>query len=202
MKKTTRILLSIMAMSNISFAGGDFTEAVEPVVTVPVGTVDESGIYVGIGLSAVSTRESRLDFFDDTNGQDRTGDLTLLAGYQFSQYIAIEGRYMTSIAKEDILERSSWGIYAKPQYPVTEDFKVYALLGYGGFEASGINGNTIDVDDTGFQWGLGASYEVIEDIALFVDYVSITKDTSVSSFINNNVDINSDAVTVGVTYKF
>ncbi len=204
MKSVGLSVLAMMAISNVSFAGGDFTKPVEPEILIPVVDDSVSGFYVGLGLSAVSTRESSLDFSSVENGQDRTGDIVLLAGYDFNEYLAVEGRYMTSIAEEDILDRTSWGIFAKPQYPVTEDFKVYGLLGYGGFDASGTNhsGLNIDADDTGFQWGLGVSYEVFDGVSVFADYLNIARDVTTTAFVTPNVDIDSDAFTVGVTYHF
>jgi len=200
MKQITLSLVAMIAMSSLSMAGGGESPVVEPVTVIPA--IDQSALYVGIGLSAVSNRESGLNFFDNKAGQDRTGDITLLAGYEFNPYIAIEGRYMNSITQEDILERDSWGIYVKPQYPVTEDINIYALLGYGGFNADGINGATINIDETGFQWGLGTSYDYTEHVSLFADYVNIVNDVSVSSFITAPANVSSDAVTVGVNYKF
>ena len=204
MKNITLSVLVMMAIGNISYAGGDIAPVVEPEVTVPAinESVSESGFYVGLGVSAVSTRESGLDFFSEKEGQDRTGDITLLAGYDFNQYIAVEGRYMVSVTEEDILERSSWGIYVKPQYPIYEDFKVYALLGYGGFDADGIDGSTVNVDETSFQWGIGASYEVMDNISIFVDYLNIANDVETTTFITSPSDVDSDAITVGMTYKF
>jgi len=202
MKKVTRTLLSMMVISNLSFAGGDFTEAVEPVVTVPVVEVNDAGFYLGLGIAAVITYEEAGSFFDPELGQERTGDLALLAGYDFNKYIAIEARYMTTVVHDDILDRTFWAVYVKPQYPVTEDFNIYGLLGYGNYQLDGKNGSGIDIDENGFQWGLGASYEVVEDISIFIDYISIAKGVDVPLFINTNIDIDSDAVTIGMTYKF
>lgn len=204
MRKITLSLLTMVAMSSIGFAGGDFKTAVEPVVIIPAveETVDQSGLYVGLGISAVITYEEDGSFFETQDGQDRTGDVALIAGYDFNQYIAVEGRYMTSFTHEDYSERSSWGVYVKPQYPVMEELKVYALLGYGGLQLDGINSSGIDIDEDGFQWGIGTSYEMTENISIFVDYLNIAKDMEVDRFVRPNVEIDSDAITVGAIYKF
>ena len=62
----------------------------------------------------------------------------------------------------------------------------------------------MDVDDTGFQWGLGASYGVAEDFAIFVDYVSIASDMDADAWFvrPTDVEVDADAITVGVTYNF
>jgi len=201
MKKITLSLLVICMIHGTAMAGDDTTPVEAPITVIPMMT--QSAFYVGLGLSAVSNREASLDFFDITNGQDRTGDITLLAGYKFNPYIAVEGRYMKSMMQEDILERDSWGIFAKPQYPITESINLYALLGYGGYNAEGTTSTrSIDVDDTGFQWGFGIDYELVENVSVFVDYVNIANDVTVTSFINTPANVSSDALTVGVTYTF
>jgi len=201
LKKIALSVVTIATMSSLAFAGGDIAP-VEPVAVV----VDEiSPFYMGFALSAVSTRNSRtsLDFFSDKNGQDRTGDVSVLAGYDFNEYIALEGRYMTSIFDEDYLARSSWGIYAKPQYPVTEAFSVYALLGYGGMRVNGKGRSFNHVNETGFQWGIGVSYAVSDHADVFFDYVNIANDMDADVFLGSPFEeVDSDAVTVGVTYNF
>jgi len=196
-------------MINLALAGGGFKDvepAVEPVVPVVVEEV--SPLYVGLGLSVVSTRDGSLDIFSVKDEQDRTGDILVMAGYEFNQYVAVEGRYMTSIFDEDVFTRDSWGIYVKPQYPVNKEFSVYALLGYGGLTVDGkgsalIPVNRSDVDDSGFQWGLGGSYAVTENVSIFADYISIAKDMDADIFLGSLLkDVSSDAFTLGATYNF
>ena len=95
------------------------------------------------------------------------------------------------------------GDLCKPQYPLTGEFSLYALLGYGGLNVEGKGLSLTDVSDTGFQWGLGASYEVLENIAVFADYVSIAKDMDADIFLGSPIrDVSSDAFTLGATYNF
>jgi len=204
MKNIGLSLLAVMVLSSTSYAGGDFEKVVEPEIIIPAVDNSVSGFYAGLGASVASTREADMNFFDIEDGQDRTGDVTLLAGYDINEYVAIEGRYQFSVAEENILDKTSWGIFVKPQYPVTEDFKVYGLLGYGGIDVSGTNhiGSSIATDDTGFQWGLGASYEVYENISIFIDYLNIASGVPTTAFVASNVEIDSDAFTIGVIYHF
>lgn len=192
-------------MSSFGFAGGDFAP-VEPVIETPV-VVEEStsAFYVGLGISALSTGTGKIDFFDNHEGRDRTGNLLVLAGYEFNEYIAVEGRYSTYIFDEDSINSDTWGIYVKPQYPVNEDINVYALVGLGGTTIDGIDGNNIDFDDNDFQWGLGLSHDFsadfLKDMAVFIDYTSIANGIS-GTWNGTSEDVDSDAITVGVTYKF
>ena len=211
MRRVVLSLWTIVAMSSLGFAGGDIETPEEPQVIIPVvvDEVDESGFYLGGALAAVSTRDATVkeDFFDIKDAQDRLGNLTLLAGYDFNRYIAVEGRYTTSIADEDVLEMSGWSLFVKPQYTFdSSNFKIYALLGFGGVTLDGIDGYFVDVDDTGFQWGIGAGYsfgEYMEDnnLAVFIDYTSLANDME-GTYYNGAQETNVDAITAGVTYQF
>lgn len=205
MKKVLLPLVAMVTMSSFGFAGGD----IEPVEALPVVEGEVSPFYVGLGLSSVSTGDSHLSlgFFDDQLGEEDTGDVLLMAGYEFNQYVAIEGRYMTSVWGENELTRDSWGVYVKPQYPATEAFTIYALLGYGGLNVE-TKGRTFgSLDDTGFQWGVGASYDLNEHFSIFIDYVNIARDMDAdivfdSPFYMPFAKVDSDAISVGVTYNF
>ena len=69
---------AVAAMSGVAFAGGDFKEVVEPVI-VPIDEVDNFSFYLGLGLSAISSRDSAvsMDFFNGKAGQDRLGNVDL-----------------------------------------------------------------------------------------------------------------------------
>ncbi len=211
MKKVVCSAIAMVALSGVGFAGGDMAAVVEPVVAVP--EVEESlGIYAGLALSAVSTRGASvdLDFFDSVSGQDRLGNATLLGGYELNEYIAAEGRYTTSVDdlhSEDISEMDGWSLFFKPQYPVTEQFRVYGLLGFGGVTLDSVNpAFSVDVDDSGFQWGVGMSYALNEyikdyDLSIFVDYTSLANDME-GVYFNGDTEIDVDAITVGVALSF
>ena len=199
MKKSIVVLGSLIAMNSFAFAGGEIV----PVSASPMGTADNSSFYVGLGFSGISTRDaaSSLNFFNDEAGQDRLVNITLQAGYDYNEYIAFEGRYTTTIARDDIVEMNGWSIFVKPQYPVTEDFNVYALLGFGGITLDPASLNYVDVDDNGFQWGLGASYEITENISVFADYTNLANDMD-GIYGNGALQVDADALTLGLTYKF
>lgn len=203
MKKIVLSLGAFVAMSSLVFAGGDI-EPVEPVVAAPVVMGSSTGnFYLGLGMGAVSARDSSLDmsFTSSKTGQDRLGNIVFLAGYEVNQYVAVEGRYSTTFTKEDIVEMDSWSLFVKPQYPVSEDFSLYALLGYGGVKMDAVNNANVDVDDSGFQWGLGASYAIGENYTIFFDYTSLASNMN-GVYYNGALEVDADALTLGVTYKF
>ena len=199
MKKIALSAAAIVGMSSFGFAGGDIIPVAAPIVE----EIDNSSFYVGLGYAAVSVRSSAddLNFFDEEPGQDRLGNISLLAGYNFNEYVAVEGRYTTSFNQEDSVEMDGWSLFVKPQYPVSEDFSIYALLGFGGVIVDGINGHVADVDDSGFQWGIGASYLAAENISVFIDYTSLASDME-GLYFTGAPEIDADALTLGVTYSF
>ena len=202
MRKVAHLLVAI---SNLGFAGGD----IEPVDTALVIEPEVSSFYVGLGLSSVSTGNSHLSlgFFDDQLGEDDTGNVLIMAGYDFNPYVAVEGRYMTSVWGENEFTNDSWGIYVKPQYPVTQAFTLYALLGYGGLNVETTGLTLGKLDDTGFQWGVGASYDLNVHFSIFIDYVNIAKNMDADVIFESPYyaafsKVDSDALSVGITYKF
>jgi len=213
MKKITLSLMAVVAMSSYGFAGGDIVPA--PMV---MDEVDNSSFYVGAGLIYTRTYGDDSSWFDEeTPGQDEAGGLGLIVGYNINQYIAVEGRLASTFFDEDYAETFTYSLFAKPQYPVTEDFKIYGLLGFGGVnvdttsDSSGdfisANPGTNLIDEVSFQWGLGASYAVTEEIEIFLDYTSLLNGADINTRLyawdpKYYTEINVDAVTLGVTYKF
>ena len=205
MKKTTLSLVSVLALSSFALAGGDFTPVEEPVVIVPVVIEeDNSAFYLGLGFGQGYVNNS----FTDEEMTSTT--LMLQAGYQYNPYVALEGRYSfgfnmdyepgltNNLSNDYDGDFSSWGIYVKPMYPIG-DFSVYALLGYGGVMLSELENG--DAYESGFQWGLGASYAFTENVVLFADYVSLYDDTGFDYRAQFD-DVDSDTWTIGATYKF
>ncbi len=180
MKKVSLSIAALLAMNTFAFAGGDFTTPVEPQVTIPEVEESTGSFYVGAGYSYINL---------DAETVEHDSDATLLlAGYNFNQYIGVEARYA---GLTDCIDNAA--IYVKPQYPITDAAKVYALLGYG--ETTYDNG-VVDNSEDSFQWGLGANYAVTENIGVFADYTNLYDDTFAG------VDSTVDAINVGVTYTF
>ncbi len=201
MKKSVLSLVSVLALSSCLIAGGDVAPIEEPVV-IPV--IDNSVFYIGLGFGNATVND------DFTSEEISANTMMLQAGYQYNEYIALEGRYtfgfstdynagdLTGLADNYNGDFSSWGIYVKPMYPIG-DFSVYALLGYGGVMLTDLSGG--DAYESGFQWGLGAQYTVTENILIFADYVSLYNDTGFD-YTAQLDDVDSNTWTLGVSYKF
>ncbi len=199
MKKLTLSLAAVAAMGTFAVAGGDIAP-VEPVVDTPVVAPVDAGFYIGGAYGY-----GKMDLSDNTGyAHDENFDSFMLqAGYKINPYIAVEGRYWfvssgdwaDGTTPTPSFDTDSWGIYIKPMYPVTDAFDVYALLGYGDTDPE-VGGQGPGYDTDGFQWGLGASYDINSNFAVFVDYVNLYDDT------NSGEDLQIDTWNFGVTYKF
>ena len=196
MKKFVLSMAALVIMSTFAVAEGDVPSSL-------FAQNDESNFYLGVGITAVSTRDARvsLDFFNVKNGQDRLGNFSLFAGYEFNEYIAFDGRYTTTYTKEDLVEMSGWSLFVKPQYPIGEDFHLYALIGYGAVKLEAVNESTVDVDDSGFQWGIGLTYDLMDNASIFIDYTSLANDME-GMYYNGALEVNVNAINVGAIYKF
>ena len=198
MKKIALSLVSVLALSGFAVAGGNVAP-VEPVVEAPVPVVDNSAFYVGIGYG----------YFKQTtdNVKIDANSVLLQVGYQYNEYVALEGRYWIGAGgidqspNDNSGDFDSWGLYVKPMYPVTSAFDIYALLGYAD--------STIDYDSSwkwetdDFSWGLGAQYAVTNNVLLFVDYTNLGSEDSVDIDDRTmDADVDLYTINVGVSYKF
>ena len=201
MKKIVNSIALLAMTGSLAVAGGDFSEPLEPEVNIPEQEIvvieDEvkyDGFYVGAGLGNMRMSENVT-----LNGVS----LTLMAGYYFNQYVGVEARYSQTVNDLDIDsarpivsvddELSNVGLYVKPMYALTTGFSLYGLAGYGWSTYK-------TYEEDGFQWGLGAKYELANGVGLFVDYLDIYDDDNYDEISTPDVSMNS--LTVGAAYTF
>ncbi len=205
-----KILLPLMlALTPALYAGGNTVPQKASIVEIPPPiVVDNSAWYLGLGASMMSLDADLTDESMDTTG------VTLQAGYAYNEYIAIELRYTANASAIDYdrgttanannddypSDFTNVGIYLKPTYPMG-DFGVYALLGYGSVTFTDLPTGTEDRTEDGFQWGLGASYQITEAIGIFADYTKLYDDTGMDGHFTTS-DISVELVTVGMNYRF
>jgi len=229
MKKLNLSLVTILAMSTFAIAGGDIDPIEEPEIMVegPIMVAPTTGgFYLGVAYGymtadSIDTYNSRIGHVEKTLLDEDFSEIMLQAGYKFNDYIALEGRYWFGLDTginliDDItgntlgLDQSvdSWGIYIKPIYPITETFDIYALLGYADseYDLSNFRGNIRpDVDLDGFSWGIGAAYNVSENVSLFIDYVSLYDDDTkyrTELDLAGSIDDELRTWNFGATYQF
>ena len=189
---------ALLLMSTLAVAGGDIAP-VEPEITTPEVIDTEpvlTGFYAGLGYTYM--KMDNAGAAGDVNGNG----ITVLGGYNFHKYLAVEGRYSTTLGDlsvdngADAGDLSNIALYLKPQYTINR-FKLYGLLGYG--QVTYDNGTT-DYSEDGFQYGAGLSVMATDNIDVYVDYTRLYDDDDFDGLINQ--DITVDAVNVGVNYNF
>jgi opacity protein-like surface antigen len=221
MKKLNLSLVTVLAMSTFAIAGGDIAP-VEPVVETPMvmETPSTGGLYLGVAYSALKSDANFLNVnhsgnnFPTINFDDDYSAMTFQAGYKFNPYLAVEGRYSVGLTNNSFTitgntfdsDASSWGVYIKPIYPVTDAFDIYGLLGYGSLSVNEVQIGSLnrDFDVDGLSWGVGAAYSFTDSIAVFIDYVDFQDDTIDFSGVNTSgtFDHAFDSINLGVTYQF
>jgi opacity protein-like surface antigen len=226
MKKLTLSIAAIAAMGTFAVAGGDIAP-VEPVVEEPVVVESTGNFYLGLAYGLLGGEITTIETLSNgstlrtSDHDDDYSEIMIQAGYNFNEYIAVEGRYWfgmdetinwndwdASLTNHDTTI-DAWGIYVKPQYSF-DAFKIYALLGYGAADMTvdNIGGTGLDYTSDsvdGFSWGLGAAYAFTENVSVFVDYVSIyNDDEDYTNSVGNNVNVDKtiDTWNFGVTYNF
>ena len=212
MKKSIMSLSAIIALSSLLSAGtygnqyntydGVDTE-IGMVVDVPEIVYEKniedeayenvSGFYLGVGYSYISSTLNS----SDTSYDNSSSSFLINYGYSFNEYIAIEGRETLIsdlvLGDESVINGSDlWNsaLYLKLSYPISNDFSVYGLAGFG---------YTVDVDsfylsssELSFQYGGGVSYRLSESFDLYTDYTSLYND--------DRLDLSS--FSFGLTYRF
>jgi len=222
MKKSLSIVAIIALAGSTLMAGGDIVpvQAPMPHVEMPaMPEISDSGFYLGAFYGASNIDSGiksgalgvRATYFDDVD----YGSFGIDAGYKFNSFIAVEGRYWFGADENanDILldetfsvSNDTWALYVKPMYPVTDTINVYALLGYANSDFVGTHPTitlTPDTDYDGFSWGIGADYEITDNISVFVDYTNMF-DESYDSLVTPNL-VYADVITswnFGFNYKF
>jgi len=166
-------------------------------------SAENAGFYIGGGYAYTTvTFSERSDWLDLPSFDADTDSVVLLAGFDFNDYIGLEGRYYWNTTEGvkyeydthgllDDYEAQSLAFYAKPQYSF-DLISLYALLGFtmNSYTALAQSG-----DETLFSWGLGARVTLTESFALFADYTDLGESdliltTELSSW------------NFGLTYKF
>ena len=219
MKNIVLSAVAVLAMSSFAVAGGDIAPVEEPIVVVEEVVPSMGAFYVGIAygmtnVELVDTTYPMGGVLEETILDEDYGSIMLQAGYDFNQYVGIEGRYWFGISSDSAIGGradfnedvtvDSWGIYVKPQYPVSDAFNIYALLGYAGSDLTVDSGNydfTTDSVDS-FSWGLGAEYKFTNAVGIFVDYVSIYDDTEDWDNGEGNTEGQISTFNIGVNYRF
>ncbi len=228
MTKLIVSMVALIAMGSSVAMAGSIDEGAEDVVVIPQYSENSGfnleGFYAGGGYSRV---DSNADFNAvlangiADNADASTNAMMVNAGYKFNEYIAAEVRYWYGVGDvtfdhnfftsvEGSTDMDAWGIYAKPILPINEQFDIYGMIGYASstMENKIFTDNGISGDLDGLSWGIGASYDINENVSVFADYVAFTEDTITNNAVTGAVlgsgsyDQKYDTINFGANYKF
>ena len=190
-----------MLLATGTYAGGDMgkTAEVEPYVEVKAPT-ETKQFYAGLGVSVERVNSHIFS-------QETVTGVTGRIGYDFSKYLGVEFRGTMGVSDGDKLGHDySYGLYLKPQYPVTKELSIYALAGYAQSKISFDNeldfngiGNNYTTQN-GFSFGAGLEYILNEDWSLFVDATRLIDKSTTQ--VEGKYAIKVDGVTFGFIYHF
>ena len=182
----------------------------EPIIVRPIESHDEnstlSSLYIAGGLTfSKYDSNCQLSSSPTCDGQSTKVGLLLRGGYDHNEYIGAEARAMITG------NLTHFGLFAKPMYPISEDFNLYAL---GGIAKTKTNTDFRNTDVSGVAFGIGLEYDLSDDeeekelkydrefdgmanqergLGLFIDYEKL--------YYKNNAPT-LDALSAGVTYDF
>ena len=199
------LLSTAVILSSLAYAGGDYVPTPTPTESTQGATTITSQFYGGVGLAALRTYCNNADqsWFSEKPGQDKTGALVGIIGYQFTPNVAVEGRAALGVISPDFSESTTLSLFVKPSYNITPEVSIYALLGFGWVKIDGHNGQADIAKKTSPQFGLGGSYKIYENVDLFADYTWLLNDKKTKSLLpDNSTKVSHEAITVGVNYHF
>ena len=215
MNKIVVSAMIVMGLASNILAGGKYAGVTESeVVPIYVPTINPIPIYIGLGLVAVA-----LDRDPCTCGNTETKDLrygsVMRLGWDHNNYVGVEARVLKTLENGVFSETTHYGLYLKPQYPVSEQMNVYALIGYGKTKVDYTNGiRSSTTDENGFSYGAGFEYDFGADKSLGIYSRAFDGQgdqekgwgmwMDVQHLLKNDgaVHTTSNILTTGITYDF
>jgi opacity protein-like surface antigen len=158
---------------------------------------EKSGVYGGLALSSELLKSSSSLFSDD----NYMLGLSVIAGFNFNKYLALESRVSTSAGYDDGVDLTTWSIFLKPKYELYNNMNLYSLIGVGGFDARSINADTLKSKKQSIHLGIGADYQLGDNFKIFADYIYRGEDAEAKLYESNG-KVKSSAITTGITYDF
>jgi opacity protein-like surface antigen len=198
MMKIREIIVVLLFTVSILSAGKNVAQAEAPVAPV----LTPWPFYIGLGL--VMTNIDR-DPCPCANGQtiieDHRYGAVLRAGADFNDFLGLEARVLKTFGSNAFSETTHYGLYLKPQFAVSDAFKIYGLLGYGNTKIDYMNGiKNSTTDEDGVAYGAGVEYTLTKEAdgsgwGFWADYSRLlTKKGAKHSTV--------DLMTAGTIYHF
>ncbi|MCF6245345.1 MAG: porin family protein [Sulfurovum sp.] len=204
MKKTILTMCATTLLGTLLYAGGSKEVAPVEASIAPIMEQQKpktTPFYIGggIGMDNVSSF---------LYGPDTVYSGVLRLGYNYNKYIGVEARGMYGFTEGDKLSHDySYGLYLKPQYPITQTWGVYGLLGYAQTKISfeneaAFNGNTNNyTEQSGVSFGAGVDYKVMDAWSVYLDAVRLIDESETKPEGTFAIKVDS-IINLGVTYNF
>lgn len=143
--------------------------------TAGASAQDANGFYLGAGYTYVDGDGVEFD------------TINVIGGYDFTNYFAVEGEALFGLGDENVggIDASleyALGLYAKAQYPLNEQFSIFARAGYvtAELEAS-VGGLSASDSEDGLAYGAGAEFAFAGPNAVRFDYTRFDFDDGAES---------------------
>lgn len=157
---------------------------------------DDEGFYTGIDFRALSTEEATL-------GKATMGNIGLTAGARISGNTSIEIHYSTTISEDEMaqgidISADTMGLFAV--FKTNTDIYVKGRIGVSQVDLN-MNrlGNDFSEKTAGIAVGVGLGTKLGEKIALELEYIKLP---SLDYFRGEVVDVDNEAISLGMTYNF
>jgi hypothetical protein len=225
--------IGILLVSSSLLSAGEKTLVEPQSPIVDIQKEEHSSFYVSGAVFYNNVYSTEYAWFNaGTDTQDELAGLTLIAGYDYNDILALEARVSQSLLKEDYATEYHASLFLKPQYkfrdldkPKENYYTVYGLLGVGYVHVDGVDGNTPAatevigeniISTVTFQYGLGVSYTIVNSdyksydkgsVALFMEYNQLLTDGDISSRLyeynaKTYKKLSMNGLNVGLSYHF
>jgi len=200
-----------------AYAGGKgVAPAGVPVIAV-AEDADINPLYLGLGVVASFVeRDPCVCNPGGSNLKDNRYGGIIRFGYDMNAYFGLEARVLKTFGNDVFSEVTHYGIFAKPQYHITAQSNLYALLGYGRTDVDYTNGiRRCSDEENGLSYGIGFEYDFGSDESYGKRYSRKFDGKGdqeqgwgiwfdVQRLINNGGTYHTDStvVTGGITYDF
>jgi hypothetical protein len=167
------------------YDGGDYPD-IEPVTYVNVDTPEANPFYVGAGFGTDTEKDKYYDVIPslDHDIDEQYFNASILVGAVVATEgaldLAIEGRASIST---DTYGVDAWGIYAKPELNVDDQFTLFGIIGYqqittydNQYDATGLGagGTFLFTDSVGIQLDYIYSFIAEDEFGYVPEYTNVT----------------------------
>ncbi|MBT8083959.1 MAG: porin family protein [Woeseia sp.] len=160
-------------------------------ISMPAVAADQSPFYGSIGGGVYKLQSAG---FDET-----APTMKILGGYNFNEYVAIEGSYTELFESSENVEGldidvdgNVWDLSTKLSMPLNERFTPYGRLGwsYVDLTASATeDGETVRINDydNALTWGIGTDFHMTDRLTLNGEVARTNIDEGDLDFLSVNV---------------